>query len=112
MSRYLTAAGTGVLVVERVEGLCSQEEWRRAYQEINEFEKELTDWGAVVVKFWLHIDPETQLNVFTERQNTPEKRWKLTDEDWAQLRKWPAYEAAVDEMLAKTSTQFAPLAYH
>ena len=98
----------GRVMVERVEGLCSQEEWRRAYQEINEFEKELTDWGAVVVKFWLHIDPETQLERFTERQNTPEKRWKLTDEDWRNREKWPAYEAAVDEMLAKTSTQFAP----
>lgn len=98
----------GRVMVERIEGFCSREDWQRAYQEINEFEKELSDWGAVIVKFWLHIDPETQLERFTERQNTPEKQWKITDEDWRNREKWPAYEEAVNEMLEKTSTQFAP----
>jgi polyphosphate:AMP phosphotransferase len=98
----------GRVMVERIEGFCSEADWKRAYNEINEFEKELTDWGAVVIKFWLHIDQETQLQRFTDRQNTPEKRWKITDEDWRNREKWPAYEEAVDEMLQKTSTGFAP----
>ena len=95
-------------MVERIEGFCSQNDWQRAYREINEFEQELTAWGAVVVKFWVHIDQATQLARFTERQDTPEKRWKITDEDWRNREKWPAYEKAADEMLKKTSTDFAP----
>ena len=95
-------------MVERIEGFCTTEDWQRAYREINEFERELYDWGAVVVKFWLHIDQDEQLRRFNDRQNTPSKQWKITDEDWRNREKWPAYEAAVDEMLAKTSTQFAP----
>ena len=69
-------------MVERLEGFCSENDWQRAYNEINEFEKELDDWGAVIVKFWVQIDKDTQLERFTLRQNTPEKRWKITDEDW------------------------------
>ena len=98
----------GRVMVERIEGFCSQNEWQRAYHEINEFERELTNWGAVLVKFWVHIDPDTQLLRFTDRQNTPEKQWKITEEDWRNREKWPAYEQAVDEMLQKTSTDFAP----
>lgn len=98
----------GRVMVERLEGFCSVNDWQRAYNEINEFEKELTDWGAVVIKFWVQIDKETQLERFTERQNTPEKRWKITDEDWRNREKWDAYETAVDEMLQKTSTVYAP----
>lgn len=98
----------GRVMVERIEGFCSQNDWQRAYREINEFEQELTAWGAVVVKFWVHIDQATQLARFTERQDTPEKRWKITDEDWRNREKWPAYEKAADEMLKKTSTDFAP----
>ncbi len=98
----------GRVMVERLEGFCSQKDWQRAYNEINEFERMLTDWGAVVLKFWIHIDPETQLARFTERQNTPEKQWKITDEDWRNREKWPQYEEAVNEMLQKTSTENAP----
>ena len=95
-------------MVERIEGFCSEEEWQRAYQEINEFEKELCDWGAVIVKFWLHINQDEQLRRFEDRQNTPEKQWKITDEDWRNREKWPEYESAVDEMIRRTSTTFAP----
>ncbi len=98
----------GRVMVERLEGFCTEKDWQRAYNEMNEFERQLTDWGAVVLKFWIHIDPDTQLARFTERQNTPEKQWKITDEDWRNRDKWPQYEVAVDEMLQKTSTENAP----
>ncbi len=98
----------GRVMVERLEGFCSTNDWQRAYNEINEFEKELVDWGAIVIKFWVQIDKDTQLERFNERQNTPEKRWKITDEDWRNREKWDAYEEAVDEMMAKTSTTYAP----
>ena len=98
----------GRVMVERLEGFCSEKDWQRAYNEINEFERTLTDWGAVVMKFWIHIDQDTQLARFTDRQNTPEKQWKITDEDWRNREKWPEYEVAVDEMLQKTSTKNAP----
>ena len=98
----------GRVMVERLEGFCNDVEWKRAYDEINEFERELTDAGAVVIKFWVQIDKDTQLARFTERQNTPEKQWKITEEDWRNREKWDAYEVAVDEMLAKTSTENAP----
>jgi len=98
----------GRVMVERVEGFCSKEEWKRAYNEINEFEKELTDWGAIVVKFWLQIDKEEQLARFTQRQETPEKQWKITDEDWRNREKWDKYEVAVNDMLKYTSTVDAP----
>ncbi len=98
----------GRVMVERLEGFCSEDDWKRAYNEINEFERQLTDWGAVVIKFWIQIDPDTQLQRFTDRQNTPEKQWKLTEEDWRNREKWPLYEEAIDEMLQKTSTENAP----
>ncbi len=98
----------GRVMVERLEGFCTEKDWKRAYNEMNEFERQLTDWGAVVLKFWIHIDQETQLARFTDRQNTPEKQWKITEEDWRNREKWPQYEVAVDEMLQKTSTEFAP----
>ena len=98
----------GRVMVERLEGFCSEKDWKRAYNEINEFERQLTDWGAVLLKFWIHIDQDTQLARFTERQNTPEKQWKLTEEDWRNREKWPQYEEAVNEMLKKTSTENAP----
>ena len=98
----------GRVMVERLEGFCSEKDWQRAYNEINEFERQLTDWGAVLLKFWIHIDQDTQLARFTDRQNTPEKQWKITDEDWRNREKWPQYEVAVDEMLKKTSTENAP----
>ena len=98
----------GRVMVERLEGFCSENDWQRAYNEINEFEKELSDWGAVIIKFWVQIDKETQLERFTERQNTPEKQWKITEEDWRNRDKWDLYEGAVNEMLQKTNTSYAP----
>ncbi len=98
----------GRVMVERLEGFCSENDWQRAYNEMNEFERELYNWGAVIIKFWVQIDKDTQLERFTARQNTPEKQWKITDEDWRNREKWDAYEEAVNEMLQKTSTAYAP----
>lgn len=98
----------GRVMVERLEGFCSENDWQRAYYEMNEFEQELHNWGAVILKFWVQIDKDTQLARFTERQNTPSKQWKITDEDWRNREKWDLYEQAVDEMLQKTSTVYAP----
>ncbi len=98
----------GRVMVERLEGFCSENDWQRAYNEINEFEKELSDWGAILIKFWVQIDKEVQLQRFTDRQNTPEKQWKITEEDWRNREKWDYYETAVNEMMKKTSTTFAP----
>ena len=98
----------GRVMVERIEGYCTEDDWKRAYNEINEFERQLTDWGAVVLKFWIQIDQDTQLMRFNDRQSTPEKQWKLTEEDWRNREKWPQYEEAIDEMLQKTSTENAP----
>ncbi len=95
-------------MVERLEGFCSENDWQRAYNEINEFEKELKDWSAVIIKFWVQIDKDTQLARFQERQNNPEKQWKITDEDWRNREKWDEYEVAVNEMLQKTNTEYAP----
>lgn len=98
----------GRVMVERLEGFCTENDWQRAYNEMNEFEKDLYDWGAVIIKFWVQIDKDTQLERFTARQNTPEKQWKITDEDWRNREKWDLYEKAVDEMLVHTSTTYAP----
>lgn len=98
----------GRVMVEKIEGFCTEKDAQRAYNEINEFERMLTDWGAVVLKFWIHIDQDTQLARFTDRENTPEKQWKITDEDWRNREKWDKYEIAIDEMLQKTSTKNAP----
>ena len=98
----------GRVMVERLEGFCSENDWKRAYNEINEFEKELSDWGAVIIKFWVQIDKDTQLQRFELRKRTPEKQWKITDEDWRNREKWDAYEVAVNEMIQKTSTVYAP----
>lgn len=98
----------GRVLVERVEGFATEPEWRRAYQEINEFEEQLTSAGYVVVKLWLHISREEQLKRFTERQNNPLKQYKLTEEDWRNREKWPFYEVAVNHMIQRTSTPTAP----
>ncbi len=98
----------GRVLVERVEGFCTEEEWRRAYQEINHFERQLVDFGTILVKFWLHISQEEQLARFQERENTAYKAWKLTDEDWRNRDKWDEYRVAVEDMLLKTSTTTAP----
>lgn len=98
----------GRVMVERIEGFCTTEEWKRAYKEINDMEKDLYDAGAVVIKFWMHIDKDEQERRFTERQQNPEKQWKITDEDWRNREKWDQYEDAVNEMLLRTSTDYAP----
>jgi polyphosphate kinase 2 (PPK2 family) len=98
----------GRVMVERIEGFCTQEEWKRAYREMNEFERQLADFGMILAKFWIHISQEEQLRRFQERQRLPHKKWKLTDEDWRNREKWNAYEEAVNEMLLKTSTATAP----
>jgi polyphosphate kinase 2 (PPK2 family) len=98
----------GRVMVERLEGFCSEEEWKRAYREINEFERQLVDFGTVLAKFWIQISKEEQLRRFEARQETPYKAWKLTDEDWRNRQKWDLYEEAINDMLLKTSTLTAP----
>jgi polyphosphate kinase 2 (PPK2 family) len=98
----------GRVLVERVEGFAKEDEWKRAYKEINSFERQLRDFGAVVAKFWIHISREEQLRRFEERQRIGYKEWKLTEEDWRNRDKWGLYEEAVEEMLVRTSTRTAP----
>jgi polyphosphate:AMP phosphotransferase len=98
----------GRVMVEPIEGFCTQEEFDRSYREINEFEKQLADWGAIVLKFWLHIDQDEQFARFNGREENPDKEWKITDEDWRNREKWNIYEIAVNSMLLKTSTEYAP----
>lgn len=98
----------GRVLVERAENFCTEERWQRAYQEINEFEETLSDFGTIIVKFWLHIDKDEQLRRFKSREGTPEKQWKITPEDWRNREKWDIYLRAVDDMLLKTDTDHAP----
>jgi AMP-polyphosphate phosphotransferase len=98
----------GRVLVERVEGFCTELDWMRAYHEINDFEEQLADAGAIVVKFWLAISSPEQLRRFKAREATPYKRFKITDEDWRNRKKWPAYERAVNDMIERTSTDPAP----
>jgi polyphosphate:AMP phosphotransferase len=98
----------GRVLVERVEDLCNVEEWRRAYREINEFEETLSNYGTIIIKFWMHIDKDEQLKRFKQRENIEYKRWKITPDDWRNREKWNLYLDAADEMLKKTSTSWAP----
>lgn len=98
----------GRVMVERIEGFCSENEWQRAYTEINYMEEHLTNFGCIVIKFWMNIDRNEQLRRFKERQDIPEKQWKITEEDWRNREKWDAYEEAVNEMIIRTSTTNAP----
>lgn len=98
----------GRVMVERVEEFCSELEWQRAYREIREMEQHLVNFGAVLVKLWLQIDADEQLRRFRAREGNPDKRWKITDEDWRNRKKWKAYGIAVREMLRRTSTPLAP----
>ena len=98
----------GRVLVERVEGFATPQQWARAYDEINAFEKELVQWGAILLKFWVDITPDEQLARFEARAADPTKTWKLTDEDWRNRDKYPLYKAAVDDMFRLTSTTFAP----
>lgn len=98
----------GRVLVERIEGFCTVPEWQRAYQEINEFERSLSEHGAILCKFWLHISPQEQLQRFLSREMTPAKQHKIVDEDWRNRAKWPQYVQAVTDMLRQTSTARAP----
>jgi polyphosphate:AMP phosphotransferase len=98
----------GRVLVERIEGFCTEDEWKRAYREINEMEEQMTDDDGVLVKFWLHIDSDTQLQRFNERMSNPYKRWKINDEDWRNRAKWDQYYVAAQEMIHRTSTSYAP----
>lgn len=98
----------GRVLVERIEGFAKEEEWKRAYDEINGFEKQLTDEDYIIIKFWIHIDEAEQLIRFNERAQDPYKAWKLTDEDWRNREKFDLYSEAADEMFAKTDTENAP----
>lgn len=98
----------GRVLVERVEGFASEEQWRRAYQEIDDFEQTLAAEGAIIVKLWLHISSDEQLRRFEARAKDPLKTWKLTEDDWRNREKRPQYEAAVEEMLERTDRPHAP----
>lgn len=98
----------GRVLVERVEAYASEEEWQRAYEEIVQFERMLAEEGMVLVKLWLQISSEEQLRRFEARAEDPLKSWKLTAEDWRNRSRRPDYEAAVEEMVARTSTDEAP----
>ncbi|MCG7840586.1 MAG: hypothetical protein MIO87_01610, partial [Methanomassiliicoccales archaeon] len=106
--RILDRSWYGRVLVERVEGFCSTAEWKRAYQEINEFEEMLVENGTVLVKIWMEIDNETQLQRFKDREADPMKQWKITEEDWRNREKWDFYGRVTDEMLSRTSTKHAP----
>ncbi len=115
--RHVPAAGRisifdrswyGRVLVERVEGFATEHEWRRAFNEINDFEGQLIDNGTMVLKFWLHIDEDEQLRRFKEREKVPYKAHKITDEDWRNREKWDEYKHAVNEMVVRTSTSLAP----
>lgn len=98
----------GRVLVERIEGFATQEEWKRAYEEINQFEKLLTDDHYIMLKFWIQVSNEEQLNRFREREQNPYKKWKLTEEDWRNRDKWPLYTEAANDMFEKTDKKNAP----
>ena len=98
----------GRVLVERVEGFATPEEWQRAYGEINQFERQLAEHGSILLKFWIHISQEEQYQRFKAREQEPHKQHKITEEDWRNRDKWHDYELAVDQMVSRTSTQHAP----
>jgi AMP-polyphosphate phosphotransferase len=98
----------GRVMVERVEGFCSEDEWKRAFREINELEAQQASFGMVICKFWLHLSKEEQLRRFKGRERDPFRSYKLTAEDWRNRARWNDYAAAVEELLARTSTPVAP----
>ena len=97
----------GRVLVERLEGFASEIEWRRAYVEINDFEEQIVQQGSVVMKFWLHIDADEQLRRFKAREKVPFKKYKITADDYRNRERWNGYEIAADEMIQRTSTEFA-----
>jgi len=98
----------GRVLVERVEGFATKEQWTRAYDEIVEFERTLTAEGMILIKFWMHVSPEEQLRRFEDRAQDPLRSWKLTDEDWRNRERRDDYEVAVEDMITKTDKKRAP----
>ena len=98
----------GRVLVERVEEITRPDAWARGYDEINEFERDLVEWGAILIKFWVNVSPDEQLNRFNARKEDPQKQWKITDEDWRNRDKYEQYKSAIDDMFRLTSTDFAP----
>ena len=98
----------GRMMVEPIEGFCTEEEYQRSADEINDYEKILTAHGTIIMKFWLDIDKDTQLQRFNDRKNDPLKQWKLTDEDWRNREKWDAYDMYVNDMISSTNVPEAP----
>ncbi len=98
----------GRVLVERVESFATEAEWKRAFREIEEFERQLTDDGAILAKLWLHVTKDEQLNRFKRREADPYKHWKISDEDWRNRKKWDEHVAAAEEMIERTSFDFAP----
>lgn len=98
----------GRVLVERVEGFCSDAEWKRAYREIVEFERQLVDNGTIILKLYLHITKEEQLDRFKRREADPYKHWKISDEDWRNRRHWKEHNEAAEDMFEKTHTEQAP----
>lgn len=98
----------GRVLVERVEKFCTEVEWKRAYREINEFERQLTDDGAIILKFFLHVTKDEQLTRFKRREADPYKHWKISDEDWRNRDHWAEHNVAAEDMFEKTSTDEAP----
>jgi polyphosphate kinase 2 (PPK2 family) len=98
----------GRVMVERIEGFCTEDSWKRAYREINQFERQLVDFGTILFKFWMQVSKDEQLRRFEARSTDRLRSWKLTDEDWRNREKWDRYEEAVNDMLLKTSTVTAP----
>jgi polyphosphate kinase 2 (PPK2 family) len=95
------------VLVERLEGFANEGEWRRAYAEINHFEEQLVQRGILLLKFWMHISPEEQHRRFQEREKVPFKKYKVTPEDYRNRDRWSSYELAADEMVQRTSTEYA-----
>jgi polyphosphate kinase 2 (PPK2 family) len=98
----------GRVLVERVEGFATDEEWKRAYREINDFERIIVEGGAILCKFYLHITKDEQLYRFKRRESDPYKHWKINEEDWRNREKWDQHNAAAEDMFTKTGTEFAP----
>jgi polyphosphate kinase 2 (PPK2 family) len=98
----------GRVLVERVEGFCTEKEWRRAYDEINDMERALVDGGSVLLKFYLHISKEEQLRRFEQRAADPYKHWKISEEDWRNRRRWKEHIEAAEEMFERTTTKITP----
>lgn len=98
----------GRVLVERIEGFATDDEWRRAYDELNSFERQLHDDGTIVIKLWMHFSPDEQLKRFKAREDNPLKSWKMGDEDWRNRARWDDYVVSAEEMFSRTDTEYCP----